>query len=166
MIQLVQNQQMKTYVDLKHYFTKMKLPRIYLFIFFKRMLLYNCTICGLYPSLYCGNMPSSTTSLSQNIENELEDIQSKGQEYDSLSIPDLETTSEGLCDHIREVFGLNRQVFNDYQIRAMKKLLIKKSHSQVCLKKVTPLEKAFVINFFNLDTKRGTKTTLLLDRGQ
>ena len=97
------------------------------------MLLYNCTICGLYPSLYGGNVPSSTASLD-NIENELEDIQPKGQRYDSLSKPDLETTSEGLCDHIREIFDLTRQVFNDYQIRAMKKLLIKKSHPQVCPK--------------------------------
>lgn len=104
-------------------------------------------MCGLYPSLYCGNMPSSTTSF-ENIENELEDIQSKRQAYDSLSIPDLETTSEGLCDHIREIFGLSRQVFNDYQIRAMKKLLIKKSHSQVCLNKASFFKKSICDKLF------------------
>ena len=91
------------------------------------MLLYNCTICGLYPSLYCGNLPSSTTSLDI-LERELDENQDNTQ---SDYKPDLETTSEGLCDHIREIFELNRQVFNDYQIRAMKKLLTKKSHPQV-----------------------------------
>jgi hypothetical protein len=97
------------------------------------MLLYNCTICGLYPSLYGGNGPSSTTS-SDNLENEFEEDLAKNQTSNFFSKQNLETTSEGLCDHIREIFGLNRQVFNCYQIRAMKKLLIKKSHSQVSYK--------------------------------
>lgn len=46
---------------------------------------------------------------------------------------ELETTSEGLCDHLREVFDLDRQVYNDYQVKAMRKLLIRKSHGQVSL---------------------------------
>ena len=96
------------------------------------MLLYNCTICGLYPSLYGGNLPSSATSLEM-LSDEMPDNndQKSRLAIDFMLKPDLETTSEGLCDHIREIFGLNRQVFNDYQIKAMKKLLIKKSHSQV-----------------------------------
>ena len=106
------------------------------------MLLYNCTICALYPSLYTGNLPSSTTSLDvieKEIEDEMENksidsfnpIKFKNETIEYAIKPDLETTSEGLCDHIREIFGLSRQIFNDYQVRAMKKLLIRKSHPQV-----------------------------------
>jgi hypothetical protein len=41
------------------------------------------------------------------------------------------TTSEGLCDHVREIFMLSRQVYNEYEVRAMRKLLARKSHSQI-----------------------------------
>lgn len=112
------------------------------------MLLYYSTICGLYPSLYCSTIPSSSLSLDLEEDtllhnesncasgNDLESINTNIRKLDSdtNSIrPDLETTSEGLCDHIREIFGLSRQVFNDYQVKAMKKLLIRKSHPQVII---------------------------------
>ena len=51
--------------------------------------------------------------------------------FDFMAHANLETTSEGLCDHVREIFSINRQVFSEYQIKAMKKLLAKKSHAQV-----------------------------------
>ena len=44
---------------------------------------------------------------------------------------DLETTSEGLGDFIREIFSIDRTVYNEYQVKAMKMLLSKKSHAQV-----------------------------------
>ena len=44
---------------------------------------------------------------------------------------DLETTSEGLCDHVREIFGVDRSSFNEYEVRAMRRLLVRKSHSQI-----------------------------------
>ena len=40
-------------------------------------------------------------------------------------------TSEGLCDHVREIFNLDRHEYNIYQIKAMRKLLTSKSHSEV-----------------------------------
>ena len=92
--------------------------------------MYFCTICALYPSLYGGNLPSSATSMEMLANGEEDELKTQ-LISDFMAKPDLETTSEGLCDHIREIFGLNRQIFNDYQIKAMKKLLIKKSHSQV-----------------------------------
>jgi hypothetical protein len=110
------------------------------------MLLYYSTICGLYPSLYCSTIPSSSLSIdleedtvltnhsncgSMNAE-ESTIIRKLDSENNSIQ-PDLETTSEGLCDHVREIFGLSRQVFNDYQVKAMKKLLIRKSHPQVLI---------------------------------
>jgi hypothetical protein len=51
--------------------------------------------------------------------------------YDLLRNSTFETTSEGLCDHVREIFDISRQAFNDYQMNAMKKLLMRRSHPQV-----------------------------------
>lgn len=45
--------------------------------------------------------------------------------------PDLMITSEGLCDHVREIFNLDRHEYNIYQVKAMRKLLSSKSHPQV-----------------------------------
>ncbi len=107
------------------------------------MLLYYCTICALYPSLYARSLPSSCSLDSEQNENDLlyltnSDEKNEKQNKKSFKIGfdfqtknDLETTSEGLCDHIREIFNINRQIFNEYQVKAMKKILSKKSHPQV-----------------------------------
>ena len=114
------------------------------------MLLYYCTICALYPSLYTSNLSSSVSSIRldetpSDSSFNLYDFQNKRASEASsrksnldrrLSIEfsidqDLETTSEGLCDHVREIFGINRQMFNEYQVKAMRKLLYKKLHAQV-----------------------------------
>jgi hypothetical protein len=106
------------------------------------MTLYYCTICALYPCFYNDKLsiesmndePSvnslkSFTSLTSEKETKFESINKIKTNYDDED--ELETTSEGLCDFVRELFSLNRQVFNDYQIKVLKKLLFKKSHQQV-----------------------------------
>jgi hypothetical protein len=83
---------------------------------FKRMLLFYCTVCALYPSLYATSLSISPLSITN--ENDADK-------------DELETTSEGLCDFLREIFFLSRSTFNDYQIKALKKLLFRKSQAQV-----------------------------------
>lgn len=109
------------------------------------MILYYCTICALYPCFYAKNLNSSPGSLaSETFEqaygsaNSLANIDSKPSSIASklnllfyATEDEFEATSEGLCDFVREIFSLDRQVFNDYQVRALKKLLLKKSHAQV-----------------------------------
>lgn len=105
------------------------------------MVLYYSTICALYPNLYTSELPSSESTFLNTDRSEYEsDEMFSGvgrkmtkREFlrDNVEKRDLETTSEGLCDYIREIFGLSRQLFNDYQVKAMKKLLIRKSHPQV-----------------------------------
>lgn len=106
------------------------------------MVLYFSTICALYPNLYTSELPSSETTIltTDKSENESDEMHSGSRKMtkreflrDNVEKRDLETTSEGLCDYIREIFGLSRQLFNDYQVKAMKKLLIRKSHPQVYL---------------------------------
>lgn len=98
------------------------------------MVLFYCTVCALYPSLYTGNLPSSGSTFSEYLDERGCNLGLNNSEsildYSEID-PDLETTSEGLCDHIREIFNLSRQVFNDYQVRAIKKLLSRNSHQQV-----------------------------------
>ena len=111
------------------------------------MVLYYCTICALYPNLYTLNHPSptesiSTISVSEESDSEtINELESK--RFLINDFDDLETTSEGLCDHIREIFNLKRQVFNEYQVKAMKRLLIQKSHPQVFFDEV------FSFSFFS-----------------
>ena len=50
---------------------------------------------------------------------------------DLHAMNNLETTSEGLCDYVREIFNLSRSVFNEYQMKAVRKLLTRKSHAQI-----------------------------------
>jgi hypothetical protein len=114
------------------------------------MLLYYSTICGLYPSLYCTRMPSSTSISSFDSNDVHKEVETKpgssnpSNDFSSSMVqPDLETTSEGLCDHIREIFCLSRQVFNDYQVKAMKKLLIRKSHPQILKEEL--LKQQFIV---------------------
>lgn len=105
------------------------------------MVLYYSTICALYPNLYTSELPSSETvflSTDKSETSELDDVFTGSRKIskreflrDNVEKRDLETTSEGLCDYIREIFGLSRQLFNDYQVKAMKKLLTRKSHPQV-----------------------------------
>ena len=57
------------------------------------MLLYYCTICSLYPSLYSRGLSSLSIS-----EGEEDLINENISEYNSGA--DLETTSEGLCDYV------------------------------------------------------------------
>lgn len=63
------------------------------------MLLYYCTICSLYPSLYSRRLPSSSSLTSLENEDETEhnfsDLATNGEE--------LETTSEGLCDYVSRI---------------------------------------------------------------
>lgn len=74
----------------------------------------------------------SASSISVSEESDCDTINELETKHVLTSnLDDLETTSEGLCDHIREIFNLKRQVFNEYQVKAMKRLLIQKSHSQV-----------------------------------
>jgi hypothetical protein len=108
----------------------------------KKMLLYYCTLCALYPSLYNNaQIPSSSSRSSSSCEassstcsiilnsNSIVDADEEAVVVDTS---DLETTtSEGLCDYVRELFDLDRQIYNDYQVRAMRKLLIRKSHTQI-----------------------------------
>ena len=130
---------------------------------FQKLLIYYCTICALYPSLYTSQLPSSADSLNSDNEREAEPDHDQRRDqsltsmansltselkpakrnafqtsfstnelsFDFMAHANLETTSEGLCDHVREIFSINRQVFSEYQIKAMKKLLAKKSHAQV-----------------------------------
>ena len=113
-------------------------------ILIKKTLLYYCTICALYPSLYASSLPSSCTFELENssesahlsdenrVKSENESIKNKEAHFDNSIInPELEITSEGLCDYVREIFNLNRQEFNNYQVKAMKKLLLSRSHPQV-----------------------------------
>jgi hypothetical protein len=58
-------------------------------------------------------------------------VESSSFSYDLLRNSTFETTSEGLCDHVREIFDISRQAFSDYQIKAIKKLLMRRSHPQV-----------------------------------
>ena len=134
------------------------------------MLIYYCTICALYPSLYTTQLPSSADSLDSESERENEltsrvetdaehhmnqqqlrrdqslasselklpkrsafqtSFSTNELSFDFMAHVNLETTSEGLCDHVREIFAINRHVFSEYQIKAMKKLLSRKSHAQV-----------------------------------
>lgn len=102
------------------------------------MVLFYSTVCALYPNLYTGNLPSSTSPIQENSGESSDGYEmnitkkiNKSKSLDYSLEPDLETTSEGLCDHIREIFDLSRSVFNDYQVKAMKKLLFRKSHPQV-----------------------------------
>lgn len=138
---------------------------IELFFFEKRALLFNCTVCALYPSLFVSNLPSSSTNSIEldDLENEVNDNQltligsdvesSQLDEnsfvkmsdsfmldeksvhsrpmYDLHAMNNLETTSEGLCDYVREIFNLSRSVFNEYQMKAVRKLLTRKSHAQI-----------------------------------
>ena len=105
----------------------------------KKTLLYYCTICALYPSLYASSLPSSCTFELENLsesahlpdENPVK-CEKREAHFDNAIInPELEITSEGLCDYVREIFNLNRQEFNLYQVKAMKKLLLSRSHPQV-----------------------------------
>lgn len=111
------------------------------------MTLYYCTVCALYPCFYndklsiesmCDEKPVHTLQSFNSISSgdmkfeSLNRIQNNDNEDD-----ELETTSEGLCDFVRELFSINRQIFNDYQVKVLKKLLFKKSHQQVCVKQRT-----------------------------
>lgn len=113
----------------------------------KKMVLFYSTICALYPNLYTSELPSSEKTFLSTDKSEYDSddmfpalssssskkISKREFLRDNVEKRDLETTSEGLCDYVREIFGLSRQLFNDYQVKAMKKLLIRKSHSQVSL---------------------------------
>ncbi|RNA16656.1 hypothetical protein BpHYR1_004915 [Brachionus plicatilis] len=103
----------------------------------QKLVLYYCTICSLYPNLYTANQSSPIESCSSKSDISLSDSDTLNESggllrgYMTNFAEDLETTSEGLCDHIRELFSLKRQVFNEYQVKAMKRLLLKKSHPQL-----------------------------------
>jgi hypothetical protein len=64
------------------------------------MLLYYCTICALYPSLFTRGLPSSCLISSDSDQNE-DDEDLKNVNSDLNNGAELETTSEGLCDHVR-----------------------------------------------------------------
>jgi hypothetical protein len=66
------------------------------------------------------------------LSNYLLRINNKKNSVDNSTLnPDLIITSEGLCDHVREIFNLDRHEYNIYQVKAMRKLLSSKSHPQV-----------------------------------
>ena len=105
------------------------------------MTLYYCTVCALYPCFYNDKIsfesmnnetPSKLTSLSSISSDKDLKFTSITNKMNDNNEDELETTSEGLCDFVRELFSLDRQVFNDYQVRVLKKLLLKTSHQQVC----------------------------------
>ncbi|CAF1116815.1 unnamed protein product, partial [Brachionus calyciflorus] len=104
----------------------------------QKLVLYYCTICAFYPNLYSVNLPSPTDSTSSKISldsksasNEtLNEFDNSNKKFTS-NFEDLETTTEGLCDHIREIFNLKRHVYNEYQVKAMNRLLTQKSHPQI-----------------------------------
>lgn len=92
----------------------------------------------MYPSLFTTEILSrSNTSSSENSDadelaaDEYDDLLLNGVKSKKNQMNELETTSEGLCDYIREIFYLNRQGFSEYQNKAMKKLVVRKSHPQV-----------------------------------
>ena len=62
------------------------------------MLLYYCTICALYPSLFSRGLPSSCliSSDSDQDEQDLKNVNNS----DINNGAELETTSEGLCDYV------------------------------------------------------------------
>ena len=110
----------------------------------KKSILYYTTICALYPSLFTSCLPSECSSESFSDTNSLSEdskqmssylkIDNKKSSFDNSSFnPDLIITSEGLCDHVREIFKLERQEYNTYQVKAMRKLLTSKSHPQVII---------------------------------
>jgi hypothetical protein len=106
------------------YFNKLKFR-------FQRMVLYHATVTALYPCLYVSNVPSSTISMlkenSELFQESASESPIKFIEHDE----DLETTSEGLCDFVRELFCIDRPKYNAYQMQVLKKILFKKSHPQV-----------------------------------
>jgi hypothetical protein len=110
------------------------------------MVLFYCTVCALYPCLY-----ATSLSISPASENETD-----------TNKDELESTSEGLCDFLREIFFLNRQTFNDYQIKALKKLLLRKSQAQVWMQKKTDfyLRHASLLNNTLGFERRNTQTTI------
>ncbi len=122
--------------------------------------MFNCTVCALYPSLYVSNLPSSSANSIEldSLENEMDEnqltligsdddenslvkisdsfmldeksVQSR-RVYELHAVSNLETTSEGLCDYVREIFNLSRSLFNEYQMKAVRKLLTRRSHAQI-----------------------------------
>ena len=139
------------------------------------MVLYYSTICALYPNLYTSELPSSETAFLSTDKSETEDemyssttstrkLSKREFLRDNVEKRDLETTSEGLCDYIREIFGLSRQLFNDYQVKAMKKLLIRKSHPQVLYLKQQTRIYLNLYYFRFIDTKRRVEKSILYYR--
>ena len=60
------------------------------------MLLYYCTVCSLYPSLFSRGLPSSFSSIAIETEEDL-----NNENLSETNGAELETTSEGLCDHVK-----------------------------------------------------------------
>jgi hypothetical protein len=95
------------------------------------MTLYYCTICALYPCFYVDKFLSAESPVNTLKTIDSEKDLKLPKKINNNNEDELETTSEGLCDFVRELFYLDRPVFNEYQIKALKKLLLRKSHSQV-----------------------------------
>lgn len=90
----------------------------------------------MYPCIFNSSLPSSCHSESDQESFSDDSSQYKNTfkklSFDNSTInPDLIITSEGLCDHVRELFSLNRHEFNIYQVKAMRKLLSSQSHQQI-----------------------------------
>ncbi len=115
----------------------------------------------MYPSLFTSGLPSvcsediDSDPTLNDADNESEQTNRKNYvnsssspkrasmtlsiDFSSLISSDMIITSDGLCDHVREIFNIDRHEYNIYQVKAMRKLLVTKSHPQV-IKKTWPLK--------------------------
>jgi len=74
---------------------------------------------------------NSLVKMSESFMYDERSVHSRHIACDLHAMNNLETTSEGLCDYVREIFNLSRSVFNEYQMKAVRKLLTRKSHAQI-----------------------------------